>query len=101
MVRSIFAFFFVLFFCVETWAQHIPPCQSFAHSGGPICWGYATGRAFGRSWGSSSCPLSTLNLGEISTTYFDFYSWNVANLVPGDIIKFGSLHRWLDKRYKG
>ena len=91
MVRSLFAFFFVLLLSSEVFSQHIPDCQGSKHSS-PICWGYATGRAFGRSWSSASCPLSTLNLSTISTLYFNFYTYNVANLGGGDIIKFGSQH---------
>jgi len=91
MSRSLFAFFCVLLFCAESLAQHIPPCQGNAHSS-PICWGYATGRAFNRSWSDSRCPLSTLNLGGISDAFFDFISWNPASVRSRDIIKFGSNH---------
>jgi len=76
--------------CSELLAQHIPPCQGNAHSTS-ICWGYATGRAFNRSWNDQRCPLSTLNLGYINTNYFDWYpGGSLTGIDYGDIVAFSA-----------
>jgi hypothetical protein len=83
-----------LLFAVE----HIPPDVSSHH--GPAdernCRGYAVGRAFGNnSWSSGTCPLNTLQLGEVAETWFDKLDWTdkaeplpyvLANVRVGDII---------------
>lgn len=61
--------------CIDVMAQEVPPAHS--HSG-PICWGYAVGRAFGKSWTSTpDCNCSVLNRGSIGSKqndrYFDWY----------------------------
>lgn len=72
----------------QSFAQHIPPCQGNAHSTS-ICWGYATGRAFSRSWNDSRCPLSTLYLQNINSTYFEWHGGSsLSGMQSGDIVAF-------------
>lgn len=70
-------------------SDHIPPCGGYAHNGS-ICWGYATGRAFG---GSSVCTPFDLTFNQISTFYFDRYTSLTPSQVydqvqGGDIVEF-------------
>lgn len=81
-----------IFGAADLFAQHIPPCQGNAHSTS-ICWGYATGRAFGRSWNDSRCPLNTLYFTGISTTLFHFNEGaSLSGISAGDIVVFGAVH---------
>jgi hypothetical protein len=58
-----------------------------------ICWGYATGRAFGRSWNDSRCPLNTLYFNTINPTYFQLYpEASLSGIASGDIVVFGANH---------
>ena len=63
--------------------------RSLMRSGTSICYGYATARAFDRTWGDSRCPAATLHLTGIDTTYF---SWHPGSSLNGityhDIVRF-------------
>ncbi len=90
MKNIISAIVFMLSLTPFSFAQHIPPCQGTAHSTS-ICWGYATGRAFGRSWNDSRCPLSTLHFTTIPSAYFDYYSGSsLSGIQSGDIVRFAA-----------
>jgi len=83
----------VLFLCVgKMFAQHIPPCQGFAHPGYTVCWGYATGRAFNRSWNDARCAVSTLYLDLNTLRYSGYFQritpFDLNSILPGDIIEF-------------
>jgi hypothetical protein len=87
-------FFLATFLIYDTgFAQnHIPVPHD--HSG-RICWGYAMGRAGGKSDGDATCNPTTLRPYEdaISSTYFIQYDWSqVDSLQTGDILYWPSTH---------
>lgn len=78
------------FFIQFSFAQHIPPTHYHTNS---ICYGYATGRAFGLTqWSGGDCPLETLNRNNIPSEFFDSYSYSHPSslyaLNAGDILVF-------------
>jgi len=80
----------VLLATAEIFSQgHIAPCAGSQDHTGGICYGYATGRAAGRSAGDPNCNPLTFYQDPISTNFFDYYSdANLTGLQPGDIVRF-------------
>ncbi|HET56082.1 MAG TPA: hypothetical protein ENN33_12830 [Ignavibacteria bacterium] len=87
-------FFLIALFSVSVssvYSQHIPPCRGVMHgsSSEGACWGYAVGRAFGRSWDDSRCPINSLTLNTVPTTYFDYAGFDIYDIQVGDIVGWG------------
>lgn len=83
-------------------AQHIPPCQGEWNHSRSYCYGYASARAFGRTWSDSRCPASTLYLNKIEPKYFDHYTPFSADAVQqGDIIEFDGHVAYVSSTWHG
>jgi hypothetical protein len=68
---------------------HVPICSGSQSHGVGICWGYAQGRAFGKSPGDPECDPRTLRASSINESYFAFVNDNtLAGIAPGDIVRF-------------
>jgi len=68
---------------------HIAPCNGANDHTGGICYGYATGRAAGRSAGDANCNPMTFYQNYINPTFFTEY-YNLNGMSNGDIVKFGN-----------
>lgn len=72
---------------------HIPINHDHSSS---ICWGYAQGRAFGKSSGDSDCDPRTTYTDKINESYFPFVSGSsLTGIKPGDIVVFGQVRQGL------
>lgn len=89
--RCVFKIMLLVFLpSVAVFAQHIPVAHSHVTS---ICYGYAMGRAFEKSWNDPICPAQDLYTRQMDETYFTRYdSCALTDLVVGDIIEFGLTH---------
>jgi hypothetical protein len=68
---------------------HIPINHGHSTS---ICWGYAQGRAFGKTSGDAECDPTQTYAESIDESYFPFYPGsNLAGIQPGDIVVFGAV----------
>ena len=68
---------------------HIAPCDG-SHSGA-ICYGYATGRAAGKTAGDGTCDPMTLYQSNINTNYFTQYAdASLQGIQAGDIVYFSN-----------
>ncbi|GEM_PF-2956649 len=99
MKRYLTALLLIGFSVEILWAQHIPAGHS--HGSGSICWGYACGRVYGKSWNSVDCPLNNIYMEEIPSEYFDIYTpFSYQNVQEGDIVIFrnGNHVSYLDRK---
>jgi hypothetical protein len=77
--------------------DHIPVPHTIPHGTSRICWGYAMGRAAGRSDNDATCNPQTLipNENGIDGSYFDQYDWSEINsrpLLSNDILYWPGYH---------
>lgn len=98
-MKSSLTFLIVFGFLAQnSFAQHIPPTHN--HNGTTECYGYATGRAFGKTqWNGGTCPLSNLEFTDIPSEYFETSTYSQEALVAGDIIYWGSHATYLLNAY--
>lgn len=77
----------------ETMMGHIPISHDHSTS---ICWGYAQGRAFGKSEGDAECDPVRTYADKINESYFPFISDpSLEGIKPGDIVVFGQIRQGL------
>lgn len=87
---------------ITQYGGHIPLTHDLSHSsGGAICWGFAQGRAFGKSIGDAVCNPATIGdqFNAISSTYFnseDISGQSPAQYLPkidvGEILEWTGAH---------
>ncbi len=72
-------------------SQHTPGCDASHHGQGTTCWGYATARAFGRTWSDARCPAGTrIGITSVDNNFFTDHQFDVSLLQAGYLVGWGN-----------